>query len=102
MKFSYEQMQTYCTEMEATISKINERLSTINQLSHQLLSSGNWSGQAAQYYFTRLRKVTNQFDEVNDDLNNNLLYLKQAIENYGSADKQIIMTVSNLFTGKKG
>lgn len=100
MKFKTEQIQNHCTEMEATISKINERLDTINELSRQLLSSGNWSGPASQYYFTRLRKVTNQFDEVSEDLNNNLLYVKQTLENYGTMEKQVIMKVSNFFNGK--
>jgi len=98
MKYNKDEMQVYCTEMKATIDKMNENLSSINELCSKLESIGYWTGSAAQYYFQKFKTVTNQFDDVYSDLQNYILYLQQVSENYGSIDRQIIMGMSNMFT----
>lgn len=98
MKYNKDEMQIYCTEMKATIDKMNENLSSINELCSKLESIGYWTGSAAQYYFQKFKTVTNQFDDVYSDLQNYILYLQQVSENYGSIDRQIIMGMSNMFT----
>lgn len=98
MKYSYEQMQVYCNEMKATIDKMNDNLNSVNELCNKLESVGYWTGSAAQYYFQKFKKITNQFDVVYSDLQNYILYLQQVSENYSSVDRQIIMKLSNAFT----
>jgi len=96
VKYSYEEMNNYCNEMQTIINKMNENLENINEIHNKLDKNGYWTGRAYQYYSEKLMEITNQFEQIHFDLQNSILYLQQVAENYSSTDRQIIMKLSNL------
>lgn len=97
MHFSTEKISVYCNEMHATLEKIKTNLENINSVLEKLSTSGCWNGNGYQYYYRKLKEITDEFEDVYFDILSNIHYLEQTSENYSSLDKQIIMKVSNLF-----
>lgn len=97
MKFSYDDVEASCLEMREVFNSIKTLSSEISDSFNLIESTGCWQGNGSQVYSNKIKKITQQFEVVNECLENNVKYLEETIEGYSSLDKRIVLGLAGLF-----
>jgi Uncharacterized protein conserved in bacteria len=95
MNISYGQIEDYCNEMHALANNMKSTLDEIIASSNKLSSSGSWTGDASEFYQSKIKKLTNNFDEVFIELENSILFLANSAEGYKAIDEKVIREICN-------
>ncbi len=94
MKLNYEEMISVANEMLQAQGNIESSFQAIkNELNN---ISNNWSGQASSYYVSKLKNLTNNFDNVSLELKTSINYITQTAEGYQNADYGSLAALSQL------
>lgn len=97
MKISYEEIERYCNNMYGVSSNIKTILENINTSLNKLNSLSCWQGNGYEYFYDKLKNVTNSFDDINNTISNNIKYLEDMATSYSKLDKKIVTGFTNIF-----
>ena len=97
MNISYADLKQCSNELHSACKNIEEILQNVSQIKDKITRSECWIGQASDYYVLKMRKLSNNFDEVFSELQKTALYLDKILERYESVDSSI-MIISNSIT----
>ena len=97
MNFSYKNVSEIANEMEVVIKNIESTFINITTLNEKLAEDGSWIGTSKDYYVSQLKKLSNNFEEINTELKNDIEFLRKTANAYNELDKQIIMGIGNIF-----
>ena len=97
MQFSYSKMEENYSEMQIIINNINANLNEIVNIKNQLANSDIWQGNARNSYYQKFSTLVDTFDTVKQELNNDVAFLRNAIDKYDRLDKQILVSITNGF-----
>lgn len=95
MKLSYSQVEGYCNELHAMVRKMKESFEEIEQMSKNVSKSGCWSGTAAEYYTSKLNKVSRNFNEITMEIENAILFMAKCSEGYQMIDQSVMKEICN-------
>jgi len=93
MRISYVELKQYSNELHNACENINEILENFSQVKEKIVKSECWTGLASDYYVTKMRGLSNNFDEIFDELRVTALYLDKVLESYESVDDYVVTSV---------
>lgn len=93
MKISYKQIESFCNDLHATVKNMKELLENIDIEASNLQNKDKWSGEAAEFYVSKLKSMTRNFDEIFRELENSILYMANCAEGYRAIDQTIIKEI---------
>lgn len=95
MKISYSQVEGYCNELHQLAKHMKDLIYDIESTSNKVSSSDTWSGQAANYYTQKMKKLCSNFDEMFTELENSVLYMAKCSDGYQAMDKTVVAEICN-------
>lgn len=112
MKISYSQVESFCNELHGNAKNMKYIFDEILSLSSSVSSKGNWCGEAADNYISKLKKVSSNIDMIFQEIENSILFMAKCSDGYQAIDKTIVkeicdnlnitepnLSTSNVFNG---
>lgn len=95
MKFNYVDIENYCNELHAVANKINDIFYGVKDAGRKLSSGESWEGNASEFYLRQLNDLTKNFDELNSEIENSILYLAKCSDGYNAIDNKVLKEICN-------
>ena len=64
MKFSYSDIKSYCDELHSIAKSIKSSTEKIETACNSLSKNSDWEGSSADNYSSKLKNLTNNFDDI--------------------------------------
>lgn len=90
MKLNSSELIGYCSQLHQQASNINNILANVKNSINSIQSNHFWSGPAHDYYHDTANSVTNQFEQIYEELEKAIKYAEQVANKYDNLEKQII------------
>lgn len=94
-KIDYKEFNSNKQELELIFNNINQILDDVESANSMIVSSEIWTGQAADSYMQKVKKVCDNFTDINYELKSVINYLNMVVESYQHFEKSIIGNIGN-------
>ena len=105
MKISYTELKQCTEELYDSVQNINQILEEVAAVKNSITKSECWTGTACDYYIGKIKKLSENFDDVYLELEKTAKYLGQIVMGYEGVDKKVTEIIdsfnftSNSFKG---
>lgn len=87
MKYEYTKIEDYCNQLKSINLDMRKQLDSIENIINTTDSS--WTGNAADFFIEKAKKLTYNFDEFYKELNSCILYMQKCSDEYDKLDKKV-------------
>lgn len=94
-KINYVNIDSNKKELAGIFNHINQILDNVETACSSIVSSEIWNGQAADYYLKKSKDVSDNFQDINNELKSVINYVDIVIDNYKKFEKSIVNSISN-------
>ncbi len=90
-KISYSQVEGYCSHLNSIAQNMKSKLDHVQTISNNI--SNVWKGNAASAYIEKTNNLVSNFQDITEQINNSINYMKICSDNYQNIDSQITNSI---------
>ena len=90
MKIAYKHGEIYCRELIFVLQNMLSTIEKVEGLSTKIVSGGNWTGNAADYYVNKLCGCLSEFPKIQENIEYSVLFILNELQKLESLEKMIM------------